>query len=410
MSLVLFVIVAGLLASGTAGSAMADGFRPSSGLEPAFLEQLPDSTVVVYPANIRDPSSSALSATVRDAFVERLREAGIAGAVAANEVLSLGEPDEGGQWQIFNGSLDKIAEQLRERPAGGDYAVVFDVIFPPARAKQIEVFGLQVYMVTAYGDNAFSFLLNSHHPSFVAATLRTSDNSARGREALALRSVDVAMKALDEQITAARECLAIDAGKGPFPMSSDVVADFEGKLVSTVDRHGVEIGYSTFEGRYSSSTFETTDSHPPRQGEAAGNRVLRIDAEVVRWAGVMQRFENAAGDQWIGYDWTGKTGIEFWFHGGGNGTEIVFDVLDNRYACSTVDDAERFSFEFVDDVPGWRRIKIPFEKMHRKNIGNQAPVDDFGLSAVTGWAIGILQTEGEESFYLDDIQLLPASR
>ena len=408
MSTIRYIMLAGLMICCSAGLAMADGFRPESGREADFLEAFRDSRIVVYPANIRDPDRTSLSVRVRDAVADYLRSTGVAQVIASDEKLSLHKPDEGAQFQIFNGSLGKIAARFGRQPAAGDYVILFDVVFPPSRSREIEVFGIHLYIVTADGENAFSFLLNSHHESFVAATLRSADKSAKGREALALRSVEVAMEALDEQMRAAADCLAVDATKGPFPVASDLVADFEHELVRVVDSHGVPIGYSEFHGKNSSAMFDITSSHPPREGEADGNHVLRIDADVVRWAGVMQRFEDAAGEHWISYDWSDKTGIAFWFRGQGQGTEIVFDVLDNRHACSTVDDAQRFSTEFVDDVTGWQRVVIPFETMHLKNIGNAAPVDEFDLSAVTGWGIGILRTNGEATFYIDDLRLLPA--
>jgi len=407
MSTVRSILLAGLVVCCSAGVAVADGFRPQSGLEGAFLEAFRDARIVVYPANIRTPDRTGFSVAVRNAVAEHLRGAGVAEVSVSDEALSLGKPDEGAQFRIFEGSLDKVAARLRKHAAPGDYAVLFDVVFPPSRSRQIEIFGIHVYIVTGDGENVFSFLLNSHHDSFVAAMLRSTDRSAKGREALALRSVAVAMQALDEQMREAADCIAIDANKGPFPIASDLVADFEKELVRVLDTHGIPIGYSEFRGKYSSAEFDITSTHPPRGGEPAGNHVLRIDADVVRWAGVMQRFEDAAGEQWISYDWSDKTGIAFWFRGQGLGTEIVFDVLDNRHACSTVDDAQRFSFEFVDDVAGWRRVVIPFDKMHHKNIGNSAPVDEFDLSAVTGWGIGILRTDGKATFYIDDIRLLP---
>ena len=67
-------------------------------------------------------------------------------------------------------------------------------------------------------------------------------------------------------------------------------------------------------------------------------------------------------------------------------------VLDNRKPGSTSDDAERWSIDVIDDFSGWQEIKIPFVSMHRKEIGNGAPNDGFGLTEVHGWALGTVTT------------------
>ena len=55
----------------------------------------------------------------------------------------------------------------------------------------------------------------------------------------------------------------------------------------------------------------------------------------------------------------------------------------NRNPGSTRDDAERWTSAFKDNFSGWKEIKIPFASMTRKEIGNGAPNDGFGLTEVT---------------------------
>ena len=77
-------------------------------------------------------------------------------------------------------------------------------------------------------------------------------------------------------------------------------------------------------------------------------------------------------------------------------------MLDNRNPGSIKDDAERWSIDFLDNFSGWQEIKIPFASMHRKEIGNGAPNDGFGLTEVHGWALGAVTTPAPQSYYVDN--------
>ena len=101
-------------------------------------------------------------------------------------------------------------------------------------------------------------------------------------------------------------------------------------------------------------------------------------------------------------DWSAYEGISFWLYGNNSGTTMFVDVLDNRNPGSTSDDAERWSIDLVDNFSGWQQIEIPFASMHRKEIGNGAPNDGFGLTEVHGWALGTVTTPAPQTYYVDD--------
>ena len=73
---------------------------------------------------------------------------------------------------------------------------------------------------------------------------------------------------------------------------------------------------------------------------------------------------------WVSQDWSRSAGLRLWFYGAGSGSSMFVDLLDNRNPGSTVDDAERWTTEFVDDVDGWRLLEIPFSSLTRKEIGD----------------------------------------
>lgn len=193
---------------------------------------------------------------------------------------------------------------------------------------------------------------------------------------------------------------------GPLAAPTQIVDDFESGLPSGTDSNGVGIGFVTFSDG-SPIAIATTDTPPaPVPGADSGNNVLAMTGNVASFAGFVHAFENAAVDTWVTQDWSSFEGLGFWFYGQNSGVDLFVDVLDNRNPGSTRDDAERFSVAFVDDFSGWQFLQFPFSDFVRKEIGNGAPNDGFTLTQIHGWALGMLNTGGNEvSYYVDDATL-----
>lgn len=184
---------------------------------------------------------------------------------------------------------------------------------------------------------------------------------------------------------------------------STVVDDFEAGLPQGIDANGVAIGFVTFQDPNSAVAISTTATPPaPVPGSTDPNHVLKMDLSVVSYAGFVHNFENASVDAWITQDWSAYEGISFWLYGNNSGTTMFVDVLDNRNPGSIRDDAERWSIDILDDFSGWKEIKIPFDSMRRKEIGNGAPNDGFGLTEVHGWALGTVTTPSPQTYYVDN--------
>jgi beta-glucanase (GH16 family) len=182
-----------------------------------------------------------------------------------------------------------------------------------------------------------------------------------------------------------------------------VIDDFEAGLPTGTDANSIGIGFITFRDPNSSVAISTTAAPPaPVPGSGDPNNVLKIDLNVVSYAGFVHNFENAAIDTWVSQDWSAYEGISFWLYGNNSGTTMFVDVLDNRNPGSTTDDAERWSIDIPDNFNGWQEIKIPFASMHRKEIGNGAPNDGFGLTEVHGWALGTITTPAPQTYYVDN--------
>ena len=182
-----------------------------------------------------------------------------------------------------------------------------------------------------------------------------------------------------------------------------VIDDFESGLPTGADANGVGIGFLTFRDPNSSVAISTTAAPPASvPGAASPNNVLKMDLNVVSYAGFVHNFENAGVNSWVPQDWSAYEGISFWLYGNNSGTTMFVDVLDNRNPGSTKDDAERWSIDLLDNFSGWKEIKIPFANMHRKEIGNGAPNDGFGLTEVYGWALGTITTPAPQTYYVDN--------
>src|SRR6185295_13968704 len=152
-----------------------------------------------------------------------------------------------------------------------------------------------------------------------------------------------------------------------------VIDDFESGLPSGTDTNGAAIGFITFRDPNSSVSISTTAAPPvPVPGAPSPNNVLKMDLNVVLFAGFVHNFENAAVNTWVPQDWSAYEGISFWLYGNNSGTTMFVDVLDNRNPGSTRDDAERWSIDIPDNFSGWQQSKLPFAGMHRKEIGNGA--------------------------------------
>jgi beta-glucanase (GH16 family) len=185
-----------------------------------------------------------------------------------------------------------------------------------------------------------------------------------------------------------------------------IIDDFESGLPVGTDPDGIGVGFITFNDPNSTVAISTTAVPPaPVPGAADPNNVLQMDVNVVSYAGFVHNFENATVDGWVSQDWSAYEGISFWLYGNNSGTTMFVDVLDNRNPGSTVDDAERWSIDVVDNFSGWQEIQLRFEDMHRKEIGNGAPNDGFGLTEVHGWALGTITTPSPQTYYVDNVMV-----
>jgi hypothetical protein len=394
--------------------ALADpGYRPSSDLSNNFVNQVAAAEIAVFPTVIRggylSKNTSApqyisrYSSTSQQLVIKFLSKNNLGTARPVDVQPYPGDLQGITQLEMFHNRLQTIGPQLDDYKVAADYIMAIEIILAPSRQGVTEVSGIYFFVLERGGNNAFSFLLNSHHKVFANAKLRTSDMTATGSERLAIKGTKIALAALKKEIVQARECAA--RGLGARKVQSNIFDNFETGLHSGTDSDGVPLGFSIFDDEISIAKISTTSSHPPLLGELAGNKVLKLDLNVRGWAGVFHTFENEAVDRWVSYDWRSFGELSFWLYGNNSGTWLFVDVFDNRNPCSTKDDTERYRYEFVDDFSGWGKVTVPFADMDRDEIGNGAPNDGLDLSNVHGWEFGALNTGGNLTYYIDDVGL-----
>ncbi|MFV9504385.1 MAG: carbohydrate binding domain-containing protein [Oscillochloridaceae bacterium umkhey_bin13] len=186
-----------------------------------------------------------------------------------------------------------------------------------------------------------------------------------------------------------------------------VVDDFESPLLTGVAPNEIPVGWFTAQDGSTTVTFDRTTTPPAARPDGPeGNNVLTTSMNVAAFGVVIHAFTNEAANVWVTQDWSEYFGMSFWFYGQGTNTDLFIDVVDNRPADSTRDDAERYTVTFKDDFTGWRKLEFPFDDFVRKEIGNGAPSDGFTLTEIHGWAFGALGTGGQtRTWYLDQVEV-----
>jgi hypothetical protein len=188
------------------------GFRPYSQNTPAFLEALDTTTIAVYPSLVRRANRTAHSFASQSQIIAFLNAENIATAVAAPYRIDLGALPQVPQWDLFQNDMWRIAYLLTDHQFDAEYHLFMEFLFP---VNNQAVFGIECYVLDRNGENAFSFLLNSHHQLFVDAKLVANNSSEAARAKLLEKATQVGVTAFKRQLEQAKESAAATAEKGP---------------------------------------------------------------------------------------------------------------------------------------------------------------------------------------------------
>lgn len=380
------------------------GFRPESPYASAFVESFGTATIAVYPTMIRRSGRTAHSFQSQAEVIAILTQDGVP-TIRASKRIDLGSLVGGSQWEVAQAGLERVADAISGGLGEAQYHLVLEFLLPVSDG---EIFGIECYVLDQQGNNAMSFLLNSHHRIFADARLRAKNNSETARAEMHTKATAVAIEALRAQIRKESENEDRIAAFSEGDYEEKVFDDFEAEVPVLEDGQGIPLGFITFVGDDSSVDAAITEDYPPRPGVSGPNRVLRLDMDVQQWAGFAHFFfyQGPEAAHWTHYDWRGYEGVSFWLYGHNRGTRFFVDLIDNRNPGSTTDDAERYVYMFDDDFSGWRRVAIAFAAFNRKETGNRAPSDGLTLSSVHGWGIGTTATSGPVTYFVDEFSLL----
>ena len=180
-----------------AGEPIAEpGFRPESPYAGAFADSFADATIAVYPTIIRRSERTAHSLKSQGEVIAMLTRDGVT-TIRAPRRIDLGRLVGGSQWEVFQAGLERVGDAVSAASTGAQYHLVLEFLFPVSDG---EIFGIECYVLDAQGRNAMSFLLNSHHRSFVEARLRAKNDSQAARAELHSKATTLAIGALMAQI------------------------------------------------------------------------------------------------------------------------------------------------------------------------------------------------------------------
>jgi beta-glucanase (GH16 family) len=138
-----------------------------------------------------------------------------------------------------------------------------------------------------------------------------------------------------------------------------------------------------------------------RPGQVGNNEILVSDFNVFDFGGFGQDLVAAEGGP---QDWSTFEAFDFWFYGTGSGLTYQAEISDNRSDPNS-DTSERFDYEFVDSVPGWKFISIPFADFTRATDFQPGGAPDDGFTLTEIWAWAIVLPQGVDSVYFDDFSL-----
>lgn len=369
-----------------------------------FLADLGSTSMTVYPTYIKrmaknesgkplgyDSEDSTYDSAETQRLAAFLRCECLASVTLSTEEVPLDRDWQRTQYGILKASSRAFGDHVAAHPIETEYAMMAEYAIPHS-----SVWAVHAYVVNARGELVWVAHLNSHFDVFSNINPQSPSDGT-----------DVLLAFLRTGLPDPPGRCAEHRGHDALKTPAGILHDFESELPSGFDGNGIPLGFSTFSDGKSSVRISRTDDHPQREGEAAGNHVLRLDLDVVGWAGFVNIFENEAVDTWTPRDWSAHDGFSFWLYGNDSGTSLFVDVIDNRKSCSDQDDGERFTHELVDNFSGWKKITVRFADMRRKDIGNRAPNDGLGLSNTHGWGFGASRTRGPTTYYIDDFALHP---
>ena len=196
--------------------APAPGYRPGSDGAGQFLESIGTATIAVLPTAIWSTEATIFLPASQQQIVQFIEENNLGAASNADSETykSAVEDESQGQWGVFQSGLKQVCRRALDTKKAEGYCLFLELMEFSPKPGELAIGGIQCYVVDRNGENAFSFLLNSHHGAFNDAKLITRDTSEEGRARLHSAGTGLALTALRSQINSARGA-GVPSGMNP---------------------------------------------------------------------------------------------------------------------------------------------------------------------------------------------------
>ena len=160
-----------------------------------FYNNLKEKGIAVFPGVVEDDDGTTYHLASRDTIASFFQNRDVLSVhLVGQEVDLAGLEGLNGQGALFERSMSLFSDHLKANPIDSGYALMAEY----AVNETIHV--IQCYILDSDGEDAFSFLLNSHHKLFADA--RRETEAVESRDELIGRGTDVIIKALQYQFEA----------------------------------------------------------------------------------------------------------------------------------------------------------------------------------------------------------------
>jgi hypothetical protein len=168
--------------------------------EASFQERLGETSITVFPAVVQTFQGASYDEIPQTMLADFFSTENLATTVDSGEHVDLSTTTARTQHEHFTENIAAFSNYLKANPVTTEYALVAEFLVSPRKTGGEAVGGIQCYVLDAKGNNAFSFLINSHHRLFNEADLKTPTDSDDARAHLVRESTQVLLESLRRQL------------------------------------------------------------------------------------------------------------------------------------------------------------------------------------------------------------------
>ncbi len=181
-------------------------YRPASapGCDKLFQNGLGKIKITVFPTIVRSFNWTIYDQQSSKKIGSFFETNNLAKVHYSDKKINMNKSTSRGQWNLFQTSMSLFADYLKTHPVNTEYALVVECLVSQKPSGGEFVGGIQCYVLESIGSNAFSFLLNSHHPLFIKAHLKSDNVTTKSRDELIKKSTKTVIKAFQSQFNLRR--------------------------------------------------------------------------------------------------------------------------------------------------------------------------------------------------------------